>query len=205
MFVSLSSLAEDVVLCRALGALERPSFATIDSDEDVRGLLGQGWLQRSPDATAAEPLHALLVGGDGTATSGAIKDGSRPWVVIQPGRSRDPGASGLVLAGYQPVRFDGRRTWWVRADRVAELTDVLDHPAQPEEYVPAEIDQLRAEVVDWRSRALQGWQTHVDDQLAAGRAAGAEALALELSTIRSTLSWRVTAPLRVLRRRIPPR
>ena len=60
-------------------------------------------------------------------------------------------------------------------------------------------NELWADLLRWRSAALDGWASAVADQVpapAAGDPAETAALREEVNALRSSLSWRLTAPLR---------
>lgn len=63
----------------------------------------------------------------------------------------------------------------------------------------SELERTRADLEMWRARALAGWSEAVAAGVGhpRGDAAG---LAAEIEAMRATLSWRITAPLRLVRR-----
>jgi hypothetical protein len=69
------------------------------------------------------------------------------------------------------------------------------------------VRQLTEDVVRWRAAALTRWTDAlaVSVPTGPGQSAEAEHLRQELAAIRATLSWRVTRPLRAVRRIRPAR
>jgi len=123
----------------------------------------------------------------------------------------------VVGADYQFCMFDGLSRYYV-AQEHAELAPPLSYPAGPldgyttlwERQLSGEIDRLREElrrvaddVVRWRAAALAAWT----DAIAAAanwptQSAEVERLRQELHAMRDTVSWRLTKPLRMVRRRV---
>ncbi|GIG36077.1 FkbM family methyltransferase [Cellulomonas pakistanensis] len=131
----------------------------------------------------------------------------------------------LLEAGYVPCLFDGLSRFYASPDH-PELVELLSYPACPLDEFDTDLDRqrreqidrqqraledaeqlverTRAETVRWRTTALTRWAaaaapvvtSHVDPA-AAARAAHLEQ---ELDATRRTLSWRITAPLRAVRR-----
>ncbi len=140
----------------------------------------------------------------------------RPWVLVI--ESTAPNSTTpshmewepeVLAAGYEFCLFDGVSRFYVASERAAELGGNLSYPACVlDGYVTrsmARLEEARAaalaDAVHWRTIALTGWADAVtaaatappvDDRLD-------EAVA-ELVALRQTLSWRVTRPLRGLRR-----
>jgi FkbM family methyltransferase len=137
----------------------------------------------------------------------------RPWVLVVEATSplsasqthRD-WEDAVLAAGYQFCLFDGLSRFYVADEHAAELAEKLSYPACPHDNydtraardLRTERAELLGEVLRWRALALEGWA-----QRAAGGATSeeAEAIRRELEAMRSTISWRVTAPLRALRGR----
>lgn len=197
--MSYAPRAQDVVLHRALGsALPAPRYAVVGGAA-LRALDEHGWTRGELAAPSDLQLHALVVLAE-PEDPGAVL-AAQPWVCLVPGRTDGPLAVALREDGYAAVAFDGDSTYLVHRAHVDTLSPLLDHPAQPDEFVSARLVELEHEVAEWRARALEPWSVAAATEITAGRVGGAEALARELDAIRSTVSWRVTAPLRVLRRR----
>lgn len=153
----------------------------------------------------------------------------RPWIVVaestvplgttQTHSSWEPR---LLEAGYEFCLFDGLSRFYVAEEHADRLRDALSYPACPlDDYVKAAdleqrhvIDKLMAsrdiltsELVRWRGEAVTRWTAvqvaPVTDQSTDEVPRLAEEVAhlrRELDAMRATVSWRVTAPLRAVRR-----
>jgi hypothetical protein len=228
-FESYARNGEDVVLWRALGTTRHGRFLEIlpqqASEYSVtRALTERGWtgltLDRNEADHAAVALDGagwsghplpLLVAADPAAASTALvalRPVAEPTVVLVEGSPADqlPG-----FDTYQVAQFNGVSAFHVHASAAAQLRDDLSYPASSRDEfttpdqrrLVAERDalaaQLRtaaADVVRWRAAALQRWNA---------AAAGADPgwAHRELEAMRNTVSWRVTRPLRAVRRRLP--
>jgi hypothetical protein len=160
-------------------------------------------------------------------------DGGRPWVLLVRGvHEPDAAWSGqLVAMGYRRCLFDGQSVFFVDDHRAAELGPALSYPAcSSDRFLPAielrlreERDELSAALerararearavetaLHWRARAVDAWadsaaRVDADTNISALRRDNL-LLIDELDKIRRTASWRVTAPLRGLRRFSPGR
>jgi hypothetical protein len=197
--VSFAARGEDVVLHRALGStLPVPRYAVLRG-APLRGLDQHGWTRSEVAPPTDQQVHAVVVRIEPDDPGEVLA--ARPWVCLVSGRADGPLAAALREGGYAPAFFDGASTFLVHPGHIDSLVPLLDHPAQPDEFVPARVVELGHEVEAWQARALEPWSVAAATEITAGRVGGAEALARELDAIRSTVSWRVTAPLRVLRRR----
>lgn len=218
--VSPAKNLEDVVLARALAGVPAPRALLVGDPSSrlagaLRGLLDAGWTcsfgRPAPTATDGTTVeqHVVLV-ADPDAP-GTLEDvtAAAPWVVLVDspvlGTATTPWAPALESAGYTLCQADGLTRYYV-ATTHAELRDALAYPAGPRDaYVTEEIvrlrsrvDELTAEVLRWRAAALERWARSDQPALDDGRTS---ALERELDAVRQTLSWRVTAPLRAVRRR----
>lgn len=121
----------------------------------------------------------------------------------------------LVLqAGYRFCLFDGLSRFYVADEHADELSEALTYPAGPLDFfvtheqvtLRAEIDRLERvrtdllqQAVHWRTQALTQWAGALS--VAAEPAADSDGAArAELEAMRRTLSWRITRPIRVVRR-----
>jgi hypothetical protein len=174
----------------------------------------------SRDELAAQPLHAVVLANPQLAEPGLAaltEAGLRPWVVLI-------SAAELTVAealpqlerfsatsGYELGLFDGVSGFFVHPEHAAELRTALSYPASSRDLFssPAvrELEQRRAAlagelaeaaktIIQWRAAALQRWDA------ATGGGQPSQAYR-ELEAMRNTVSWRVTRPLRAVRRRVP--
>jgi hypothetical protein len=228
-FESYARNGEDVVLWRALGTTRQGRFLEIlphpVSDYSItRALAERGWQGLALDHSeadhaavaladagwAGQPVQ-LLVAADPAAASTALvalRPGVEPTVVLVAGGAADqlPG-----FDSYQVAQFDGVSTFLVRAAASAELRAELSYPAcsrdefttldqrrliAERDALVAQLQTAAADVVRWRAAALQRWNA---------AAAGADPgwAHRELEAMRNTVSWKVTRPLRAVRRRLP--
>jgi FkbM family methyltransferase len=146
----------------------------------------------------------------------------RPWVLVIEAtapRSTEPTHAvweDIVLkAGYEFCLFDGLSRFYVAAEHAATLRAQLSYPAcaiddytthayrllaQDKAELVDRLDELEGtverltnELIRWRSAALGSW---ADAARVPAVSTGAQA---ELEAMRSTVSWRVTKPLRAVR------
>ncbi|QZN84797.1 FkbM family methyltransferase [Cellulomonas sp. C5510] len=147
----------------------------------------------------------------------------RPWILVvestaprsteQTHHAWEPA---VLAAGWVPCLFDGLSRFYASPDH-PELVELLSYPACPLDEYDTDTDRQRrdtierqqraldasgAETVRWRTAALTRWAqaATLSTERAAAEAARAAQLEAELLATRRTLSWRVTAPLRALRR-----
>lgn len=157
----------------------------------------------------------------------------RPWVVVvEATRPTSTEAShqawepDVLAAGYRFCLFDGLSRFYV-AEEHSELAPALSYPACPLdpfmrheerqlldraeraeqrlETHAEEVELLRRSVLAWRDRALVAWaesgpETSPDPHLVHRVAE----LDREIVAVHRTVSWRVTAPLRAVRRLTSP-
>lgn len=141
----------------------------------------------------------------------------RPWVVVVEATApltNEPTHAGweptLLTAGYRFCLFDGLSRFYL-AEEHADLGATLSYPACVlDDFIGHAALQLEStnsalfdDLVRWRGAALQRW-AEGPNALAAERAAARDARNAashaqeELDRTRSTLSWRLTRPLRAL-------
>lgn len=182
-----------------------------------------GAAARNDDPADDTPLHAVLV-----ATDVAAQDFERivglarldPWVLIvgvHPDLDRAPLVESLAAAGYRSCLYDGVSAYFVATDRAADLGPALSYPACARDgYLPGGAAKLvRAahqreqaaleSALRWRDKAVRSWADgSVDPAAGPGELRAlrryADDLAAQLAQHQQTLSWRVTAPLRRVRR-----
>lgn len=188
---------------------------------------GNGWLHRDIEVVALrlddvleehlgadDPVHFLVIDAEGSEPSVLASVDLRrwrPWVLVIEATnplSAEPSHAAwegdVLAAGYRLCLFDGLSRFYV-ADEHADLAPALSYPACPHDPFETksardarvERRQLLDEVLRWRALALDGWA----ERDAAAPDAEVWRLRAELTAMRATLSWRVTAPLRSLRAR----
>jgi FkbM family methyltransferase len=152
----------------------------------------------SADVMSGEPIHFLLIDTEGAelfVLRSIDLTVVRPWIIVieatAPGSTTQTHAAWepLVLAaGYRFSLFDGLSRFYVAEEKWNELGEALSYPACVLDlYITAETLHLR--------ESLENCER--------GQEASAIALAAardDVITLRHTLSWRLTKPLRALRR-----
>ena len=229
LFESFARDGEDVVLWRALGGVADGRVAELAADPAVepsvtRALTDRGWtylaLADGAEIAAGGTVHALVVADAVAAESAvtALSDaGSAPWVVLVNAGDLPVGDAQAEMrriadaTGYELCLFDGVNGYLVHPDQASELRSALSYPAGSRdlfrgpalraaeteiETLGAELAATSATIISWRATALQRWNDAVT------RHPPVQASA-ELEAMRNTVSWRVTKPLRAVRRRVP--
>jgi hypothetical protein len=225
-FSSCARNHEDVVLGRALAHRDAVRYVEVGAPgtgapDVLRALRSRGWSQVTVEDVlerrdgADDDLHVLLLdacGSEGAVLAGLDLDGLHPWVLVvaatAPGTATPTHGQwepAVLAAGYRLCLFDGISRFYV-AEEHADLQPGLSYPACAldafEEHLDQETVPSRAELLDqvrrWRTEALTAWG-------AAGEAPMVEAAELdnaerELAAMRATLSWRITRPVRAIRR-----
>jgi len=175
-----------------------------------------------------DDLHVVVVNaaGSGQALDGVDLRRWQPWVLVVGGAGpAEPSPAwegGVRDAGYEFCLFDGSSRFYVAAERAGSLRAALSYPATADDgFVPHRVHELEEqlaalrsahedvleELVRWRGAVLARWSDAVGTSLgAAGGSAGRGShevvrLKEELAAMQATVSWRVTAPLRVLQSR----
>jgi hypothetical protein len=143
--------------------------------------------------------------------------GLRPWVVVVSAAELAVTEAQEALrqfsssSGYQLCLFDGVNGYFAHPEHAGQLGPALSYPAGSRDLfaspalgelerehaaLTAELAEAAKTIIQWRAAALQRW----DVAASAGQASHAYR---ELEAMRNTVSWRVTRPLRAVRRRIP--
>ena len=136
-------------------------------------------------------------------------------------RLEGSGLDRLLAMAYVPALFDGSSQYLIAPQHSDRLLPLLDHPAGPDDsYETAafhakslQVRDLEARLSDavaenrtladdlarWRARAIDGWSAAVADHAGMAGGGGFEAVAGEIEALKSTISWRITKPLRAAR------
>ena len=167
-------------------------------------------------------LHFAVIdtqGSEGAVLAGFDLRRWRPWVLVAgatlPSSNEPSDAAwepGVLESGYQFCLFDGLSRFYVADEHADDLKRRLSFPANVlDTYVHfRELEtrelaiSLTDEVVRWRSAALTRWAEAVSKT---SRSAEDQrlisSLRTELDSTHRTISWRVTAPLRTVRKLFP--
>lgn len=175
------------------------------------------------DAGHTGELHFVVVdteGSEGDVLAGFDLRRWRPWILVIEATVPNTGEPahagwepGVLAAGYELCLFDGLSRFYVAEERAGQLRGRLSRPANVlDNFVRAqevEHEQLRRaltdELVRWRTAALTRWADAVATEPDRSSVDQAELdhLRREITNLYGTLSWRVTAPLRLARRVLP--
>lgn len=229
-FESYSRNGEDVVAWRALKHVEFGRYVDVravgatdpSAPSSTRGLSERGWhgITVEPTATLNQVLtdahwsgadiHLVTIDADGAeAEVLATLDLTmwRPWVLViaaEPSEAASAGEQSVLDAGYTFCLFDGVSRYYVCDERRGELGANLSYPAciRDNYRSPAqrahEIAQQAAieDAIRWRAIALTRWSESLSSSIDELNWVNEE-----LDAMRATLSWRITAPLRSVKRR----
>lgn len=196
------------------------------TDIEVRAVRLDTVLER--EGWGGRPIHFLVVdteGAERTVLESIDLSVWRPWVLVIEATApltTEPTHhewEDIVLgAGYEFCLFDGLSRFYVSSEKADELREVLSFPAFAlDDFVDAEAhqaaqkvgellgqrDELLGELRRWRAEALEYW-SELDETrnnaVVPVLQREIEALRAEIDATHSTLSWRVTRPLRAVRR-----
>jgi len=178
------------------------------------------------DAGAMDgPTHFMIVdteGYEGHVLASVDLTSWRPWVLVVESTTplgTEPTHAdwepGVLASSYEFCLFDGLSRFYVANEHAADLRTALSYPVCPlDDYVRADTveaqnriaeltrarDTAMEGLVSWRTEALHRWENGTSSEAAAElerlrrKAADLEAA---VNALRGTLSWRVTAPLRL--------
>lgn len=165
------------------------------------------------------PLHVMLIATDVTGPDHqriVELAAQKPWVLVvgaHPSEDRGPLEEALAATGYRFCLYDGVSAYFVAADHESELGAALSYPACARDgYGPgAAAALLRASrrreesalqsALRWKQKAVQSWSDgSTGDATNLALRDRADDLARQLALVQQTLSWRITAPLRTVRR-----
>jgi hypothetical protein len=169
-------------------------------------------------------LHVVLVAADlDPADPEPVLELARrgPWVLVvgvHPEHDRAPMTQALRAAGYRLRLYDGVSAYYVAAAHAEALGPALSYPAcARDRYLPRSAHRMieaarqqQAQALEsalrWREKAVRSWADNstggvADREELLQLREHADDLAKQLELLQETLSWRVTAPLRRVRRR----
>lgn len=200
--IQVRSWRLDTILDRELAPDDGIHFLLVDVEGAELGVL------RSIDLTRRRPWVLVV---EATAPSTSVPTHER-WEQL------------VLDAGYQFCLFDGLSRFYV-ADEHADLAPKLSYGASPADratiyrdlkrqdelvalrqrvgHVDEGLRRTEEELVRWRGVAIDGWselQTHAGAVRSGGGDIASAELRRELEAMRATLSWRITKPIRTVRR-----
>jgi Methyltransferase FkbM domain len=174
------------------------------------------------DSSNLGELHFVVIDTEGSeddVLAGFDLRRWRPWVLVVEAtvpNSNQPSHGSweprVLDSGYEFCLFDGLSRFYVADEHAADLKERMSFPANVlDTYVRYRDLETRTlattlsdEVIRWRSAALTRWADAVDSTM------GSESdrtiitsLRKELERTHETVSWRVTSPLRTIRKRLP--
>jgi FkbM family methyltransferase len=175
-----------------------------------------------------DPIHFMLVDTEGSERAVLASVDLRrwrPWVLVveatAPNSTRPTHGEWepqVLAAGYQLCLFDGLSRFYVAEEHAETLGQSLSYPANVlDNYVPyhwhqreQELSRIKSayddtleQLIRWRGTVLARWTDAVGSSSGTTGAVSHEVVRLreELEATRSTVSWRITAPLRAVQER----
>ena len=186
-------------------------------------------LERLWEEHVHRDVHFLLIdteGAEASVLASVDLKRWRPWVLVVEATAPNSAAQthqawepDVLAAGYELCLFDGLSRFYVATERAEQLRERLSYPACPQDrFVDIRFRELElalgaaaedrldllAQLVRWRGVVLQRWAETAAAAVASPGAGGhpgqeAARLRAELTALQSTVSWRVTKPLRAVR------
>jgi FkbM family methyltransferase len=177
-----------------------------------------------------QDVHFMLVDTEGAEPEvlASVDLGKfRPWVLVIEAtapnstvQTHSAWEADVIAAGYRFCLFDGLSRFYVAEEHAESLQRQLSYPAcvldsfvdVRAQAIWEDRQELIAEVRRWRAEALELWARHCELWARHSEPAPSSDLLRvrrdlaaahdELLAIRSTVSWRVTWPIRAVRRRM---
>jgi FkbM family methyltransferase len=169
---------------------------------------------------AGQEIHFMLIdveGAEGDVLQSVDLSRWRPWVLVV--ESTAPTSTvtthsewepDLLARGYEYCLFDGISRFYVAAEKAELLRGALSYPAcvwddfqtLSQSIAKQERQELLQQTAHWRTIALTRWADVVSQGVGASGNPGAELeqARRQIAAIQRTVSWRVTRPLRGVRR-----
>ena len=212
----LSTVVDAVSVMHASEGIDHVDV-TVPSKRLDDVLTEAGW---SPD----EDLHFMLIdveGAEQDVLASVDLTRWRPRVLVveatapnAPVSTHEAWEPAVLSSGYQFCLFDGVSRFYVADEWAEALHPALSYPACAHDHFVSlplvtaqqEREELRGQAAHWRTVALTAWADAVQEATAhtarAGDGAAVDALRAQIAAIQDTVSWRITAPLRAVRRAI---
>jgi hypothetical protein len=171
---------------------------TTHEDSSIAALRSRGWIGESTQDESAQRLTTLLaeatslqllVAADRGRLAAALEllaqHSIEPKILVLPASADD---ADITIDGYRHVLLDGHYDYYIAKSDVGLTANLAASLADSSD--------LAASLQRWRGSALSGWNV---------RSSHSDALRAqqELTDMKATVSWRVTRPLRAVRRRVP--
>ena len=197
-------------------AHEKAGFSA--ADVEVRSLTVDQILESSN----LGELHFVVIDTEGSETdvlAGFDLRRWRPWVLVVEStapnstmKTHDDWEPELLARGYEFCLFDGLSRFYVALEKADLLRAALSYPACVlDNYVSLRLtnalrerEELLEQTMHWRMSALTRWAEAVSHGVVMSRNAGQDAkleqARKQVALMQNSLSWRVTRPLRGVRR-----